>query len=245
MKVIKELKGFSGSQVLLIHDQITFVRKIGNIERNLERYHTLADLGLALPNIIREDVDFYDMEYIPNLDIKNFLFKNQTHSLAKFIKDTIHKLSNSVQDKDYTETYHQKLTEVDFTGLIFDKYQLIDKLPKILPSSEYHGDLTLENILYNVTKGEFILIDPLTTEYDSYVFDLAKLRQDIVCKWFIRKESIYIDPKLQNLSEELGAKFGSFYSDPYLLILMLLRVLPYAQTDDRQFLIKEANKLWK
>jgi hypothetical protein len=245
MKIIKELKGFSGSQVLLIHDQTTFVRKIGNVERNLERYHTLANLGLALPNIIKEDIDFYDMEYIPNLDIKNFLFKNQTHSLASFIKDTVRKLSKYTQDKDYTETYHQKLKEVEFTGLVFGKDELISKLPKILPSSGYHGDLTLENILYNVTKGEFILIDPLTTEYDSYVFDLAKLRQDIVCKWFIRKESIYIDPKLQNLSEDLGEVFGSFYSDPYLLILMLLRVLPYAQTDDRQFLIKEANKLWK
>lgn len=245
MKIIKELKGFSGSRVLLIHDQTTFVRKIGNIERNLERYHTLANLGLALPNIIREDIDFYDMEYIPNLDIKNFLFKNQTHSLANFIKYTIHKLSRYTQDKDYTGTYHQKLKEVDFKDLAFDKAALIEKLPKILPSSQYHGDLTLENILYNVTKGEFILIDPLTTEYDSYVFDLAKLRQDIICKWFIRKESIYIDPKLQNLSEDLGAEFKSFYSDPYLLILMLLRILPYAQTDDRQFLIKEANKLWK
>jgi hypothetical protein len=245
MKIIKELKGFSGSQVLLIHDQITFVRKIGNVERNLERYRNLARLGLALPKIIKENVDYYDMEYIPNLDIKNFLSKNQTHSLANFIKDTVHRLSKYQQDKDYTETYHQKLKEIDFTGLVFDKDDLISKLPKILPSSEYHGDLTLENILYNVTKGEFILIDPLTTEYDSYVFDLAKLRQDIVCKWFIRKDSVYIDPKLQNLSEELGAEFGPFYSDPYLLILMLLRVLPYAQTDDRQFLIKEANKLWK
>jgi hypothetical protein len=245
MKVIKELKGFSGSQVLLIHDQTTFVRKIGNIDRNLERYHALSNSGLALPKIIKEDTDYYDMEYIPNLDIKNFLFKNQPHSLANFIKKTVGKLRRQTRDKDYTEVYQKKLKDVDFTGLVFGKDELIEKLPKILPRSEYHGDLTLENILYNVTKGEFILIDPLTTEYDSYVFDLAKLRQDIVCKWFIRKESIYIDPKLQNLSEELGAVFGSFYSDPYLLILMLLRVLPYAQTRDKEFLMKEANKLWK
>jgi tRNA A-37 threonylcarbamoyl transferase component Bud32 len=244
MKIIKELKGYSGSQVLLIHDRITFVRKIGNIERNLERYGALSSLGLNLPIIINRDINFYDMEYIPNLDIKNFLFKNQTHSLSDFIKNTVHKLSEHTTTKDYTEIYQQKLQGINFKGLVFDKDTLINKLPKILPSSEYHGDLTLENILYNVTKGEFILIDPLTTEYDSYVFDLAKLRQDIVCKWFIRKESSYIESKLQNLSEELELEF-EHYSDPYLLILMLLRVLPYAQKEDQKFLIKEANKLWK
>ena len=57
----------------------------------------------------------------------------------------------------------------------FTANELYAKLPKTLPSSEYHGDFTLENILYSL-KDDFVLIDPLTTEYDSYVFDLAKLR---------------------------------------------------------------------
>jgi tRNA A-37 threonylcarbamoyl transferase component Bud32 len=244
MKIIKELKGHSGSQILLMQDQNIFVRKNGNVTRNLERYNTLSSLGLHFPKILRQDDNSYDMEYVPNLDIKNFLLKNQIHRLAGFIKDTINKLSKNSYDKDYTDIYNKKLQDIDFSSFIFDKDSLLDRLPKILPSSAYHGDLTLENILYEVENGEFILIDPLTTEYDSYVFDLAKLRQDIICKWFIRNDQLYIDPKLQSLSEELEKEF-EYYSDPYILILMLLRVLPYVSTSDKQFIIKEANKLWK
>ena len=51
--------------------------------------------------------------------------------------------------------------------------------------------------------GSFILIDPLTTEYDSYVFDLAKLMQDVKCKWFIRKDNYYFDSKLTVLEDTL------------------------------------------
>lgn len=243
MRIIKELKGHSGSRVLLMHDQTTFVRKIGNVARNVERYTALSQLGLHFPKILSHDSTTLDLEYIPNLDIKNFLFKNQTHTLAQFIKDTIHKLSQDSYEKDYTDVFHSKLSTVDFTGLEFTKEQLLDKLPKLLPCSNYHGDLTLENILYNIHDGIFVLIDPLTTDYDSYVFDLAKLRQDIICKWFIRNDTLYIDPKLKTLSTELE-KF-EHYSNPYLLILMLLRVLPYATGKDKEFIINEANKLWK
>jgi tRNA A-37 threonylcarbamoyl transferase component Bud32 len=244
MKIIKNLKGYSGSQVFLMQDQITFVRKIGNIDRNLERYGMLSKLGLSVPRVLTQNPEFYDMEYIPNLDIKNYLFKNHVQVLFNFIKDTIYKLSENSYNKDYTDIYRAKLKNIDFSPLIFDQQDLLDKLPAVLPCSEYHGDFTLENILYNINKKEFTLIDPLTTEYDSYVFDLAKLRQDVDCKWFIRQDQIHLDTKLKKLSETLEQEF-SHYSNQYLLILMLLRVLPYAQGSDRKFIIEKANKLWK
>lgn len=243
MRIIKELKGHSGSQILLMQDQQVFVRKIGNVDRNLERYDSLVSLGLPLPNILARANDMYDMEYVQNLDIKNFLSKNQTHSLAEFIKGVIHTLSKNTYEKDYTDVIKNKLFNVDFTGLVFSKEALLERVPKVLPCSNYHGDLTLENILYDVHNAKFVLIDPLTTEYDSYVFDLAKLRQDIICKWFIRNDDIYIDPKLKNLSTELEE--FEHYNNPYTLILMLLRVLPYVEGKDKEFIINEANKLWK
>ena len=84
----------------------------------------------------------------------------------------------------------------------------------------------------------------MTTEYDSYVFDLAKLRQDITCKWFIRNEKIYFDTKLRVLDETL--KQYHHYDNDYLLILMLMRVLPYTYFDnDKNFVESEIRKLWK
>jgi hypothetical protein len=110
--------------------------------------------------------------------------------------------------------------------------------------SEYHGDMTLQNILYDANTKDFVLIDPLTTEYSSYVFDLAKLRQDITCKWFIRNEKVFFDPKLQVLDKMLS-KY-EHYGNDYLLILMLLRVLPYTKTvEDETFLKDKILLLWK
>jgi len=244
MKVIKELKGHSGSEVLLIQDSTIFVRKTGNVTRNLERFESLSSLGLNFPKILYQDNNSFDMEYIHNFDIKNYLLKNQITFLFNFIKLTTQQLSKNYIDKNYTDVYYKKLKDVDFTNLIFTKEELINQLPKILPSSNYHGDFTLENILYDISGKQFVLIDPLTSEYDSYVFDLAKLRQDIDCKWFIRNEEIHIDTKLKNLSEELELEFET-YSNSYLVILMLLRVLPYTKESDKDFIIKKANLLWK
>lgn len=243
MKVIKELKGHSGSQVLLIQDPDIRVRKIGNTARNLERYSVFEKLELPCPKIIQQSNDSYDMEYIACLDIKTYLSAHPVRPLSDFLISTITRLGQTNSNKDYTAAYQKKLATVDFTGLVFDRDQLISELPKILPSSDYHGDLTLENILWDIRHNRFVLIDPLTTDYDSYVFDLAKLRQDLSCHWFIRNESTQIKPKLQQLYEDLTV--FDFIKNDCTLILMLLRVLAYAQGPDREYLINEANKLWK
>lgn len=243
MKLIKELKGHSGSQILLVQDPDIRVRKIGNVDRNLERYQSLEKLNLPLPKILNKSNDSYDMEYIANLDVRTYLNKHQVHDLADFLKATIDKLAENSVTKDYLSVYKNKLSSVDFTGLNFTEEQLLDRLPQHLPCSNYHGDLTLENVIYDVNKSEFVLIDPLTTDYDSYIFDLAKLRQDISCYWFIRNDHTSIKPKLQNLFEELSVY--EYFKDDSTLILMLLRVLPYLQGKDRAFIINEANKLWK
>jgi hypothetical protein len=84
----------------------------------------------------------------------------------------------------------------------------------------------------------------LTTEYDSYVFDLAKLRQDLECGWFIRTESVYYTAKLESINNAF-ADVEHFNND-YLLILMLMRVLPYTiNYNDKNFIETEITKLWK
>jgi len=148
-------------------------------------------------------------------------------------------------EADFTPIYKKKLAEFDFTkySLPFTAEELLAKLPQFLPFSEYHGDFTLENILYDTQEGQFVLIDPLTTEYSSYAFDLAKLRQDLTCKWFIRNDNVYFDSKLEKISNEL--KVFKHFDNDYLLILMLMRVLPYATDIDREYLMSEIYKLWK
>lgn len=239
--IITTLKGNSNSFLSLekTNDKI-FVRKTGDIDRNIERY---TKLDLPFPKIYKIESNYYEMEYIKHIDIATYLKYNSPLGLIKFLDSVIKYLKNNIVYKNYIDTYELKLKNIEFEDLIFNKKQLIDKLPRLLPSSLYFGDLTLENILWDYDNSRFVLIDGLTSEYDSYIFDLHKLKQDIVCGWFIRNNNVKIEDKLRSIDNYF--KNYPFYDNKYLTILMLLRILPYTKTtEDYLFLIRKINKLW-
>lgn len=222
-----------------------FVRKINNVQRNYERMLALYGIGYNIPKIYNYTENVIDMEYIHGLDMKNYLIHNTTTKLENFIIETFNSFAKSSTEKDYTEVYEKKLEWLkDNTELPFTKEQLIENLPKKLPSSTYHGDLTLENILH--TDSGFYMIDAVSIEYDSYIFDIAKMRQDLECKWFLRKTDVLLDYKLQNIQDRLRKVYPLAFNDN-LLILMLLRVYLHTKDGDfeREFILREIKRLWK
>lgn len=246
MVIIKKLNGFSGSTVLLVEENSkTFVRKIENIERNYERINHLISCGFNLPKIYNKEGNVLDIEYIPSLDIKTYLENYSVDNLITFLIETLDKLSIHQTATDYQHIYKEKLKEIDLSELSFTEKELLDKLPKELPKSNYFGDLTLENILYGSDK-RFYLIDAVSIEYDSYIFDIAKLRQDLKCKWFLRNSKVSLDVKLNKIEREILNKFPESNND-YLLILMLLRVYKHSKPEsfEQLFLKREIEKLWK
>ena len=246
-KLLKELAGHSGSRVYLMQDRDRlFVRKIGNVERNYERLVALEGV-LPVPCVYSYDGRILDMEYIHGLDITTYLTHHNPKHLTDFLIDILNKISYSVNDKDYTQTYWNKLSVIeDWTPFKFTIEDLISQLPSVLPQTpHYFGDLTLENILYDTTKDSFVLIDPLTSDYDSVPFDIAKLSQDVVCGWFTRNKNVDLAHKLISIRECVAKQHDKYMSDSRLTILMLLRVLPYCKhQSDREFIIQEANRLW-
>jgi len=244
-KIVKELYGFSGNQILLMqkHDKL-FVRKIGNISRNIERMQALS-AEYPLPQLYTVSKKMIDMEYLHGLDIKSYLKTNNYKKVLGFILSILDKLSSNAVDKDYTETYIKKLQEISFDEMPFTREQLLERLPKILPSSNYHGDLTLENIIWTADRG-FFLIDCATIEYDSYIFDIAKLRQDLELGWFTRKDNARLNVKTKHIQQKILQQHPTANND-YLLILMLLRVYRHSRPDtlERNFLLKGINLLWK
>jgi RIO-like serine/threonine protein kinase len=243
--IVKELKGYSGSKIYLMQNaEHLFIRKIGNVERNHERLNALFG-KYNIPKIYSKNNQTLDMEYIHGLDMKNYLRTNSTANLIDFVVGTIRSFSLETIDKDYTEVYNSKLEWIKTVeSLPFTKDELISKLPKVLPQSQYHGDLTLENIIK--TDDEFYMIDAVTIEYDSWVFDIAKLRQDLECGWFLRKSNLMLDVKLKNIQDKILNCFP-LANNNYLLILMLLRVLAHAPKGsfENKFILKEIKKLWK
>ena len=222
-----------------------FVRKINNVDRNAERLKALESLGYSVPSILKYTNQTLDMQYIHGLDMKNYLIHNNTKALVDWIVVTLDNFSEMVFYKNYHMTYQQKLAWLDSnTDFPFTKDELIGRLPKELPQTIYHGDLTLENILH--TEDGFYMIDAVTIDYDSYIFDIAKMRQDLECKWFLRNSTVRLDTKLQNIQESLKHYYPEAFDDN-LLILMLLRVYVHTKEGDfeREFILREINRLWK
>lgn len=246
-KSIKELNGHSGCKVYLKQDDegMLFVEKTGDIKRNLERLNTLTSLNYPVPKIYYSDENKIRMQYIHGLDVKNYLIHNSIKKLSEFIVSTLDSFSTTTShEKDYTEVYNKKIQSIENHNLPFTKEELISKLPSKLPQSVYHGDLTLENIM--ATKDGFYMIDAITTEYDSYIFDIAKMRQDLQCKWFLREDTINLDVKLKNLQKKILEHYPKADNDT-LLILMLLRVLEHCERNDNNYIFvkNNINSLWK
>jgi len=243
---IKELKGFSGSKIYLMrNDNGLFIRKMDNVDRNFIKLNELSQ-NFNVPKIYSYNNNILDMEYIHGLDMKSYLAVRDTKRLTDFLIDTLSEFSNNVSMNDYTNVYVDKLKYIKLPSeIIFTKEQLLEKLPKRLPRSKYFGDLTLENMIYG-EDGQFYFIDGMTSEYDSYIFDIAKLRQDLECKWFLRDTKLLLDVKVENIQDKLLEKF-ELANNNYLLILMLLRVYRYTKpfSKEEALLIKEMNRLWK
>ncbi|MDB4664721.1 phosphotransferase [Verrucomicrobia bacterium] len=246
MKILKEFKTISKSKVLLIQDENKiFVRKINNIDRNYEQMLALKKLGLLMPKILKKDSSVLDMEYIEGISMVNFFETSNPKLFTDFLCKLIDILSVHSEYFNYSLVYSKKLNEIkSFSDFIFSKEELLEKLPTRLPKSHYHGDLTLDNILY--FNKNFYLIDCLTSDYSSWVFDFVKLRQDLECGWFLRSSSKKKFDCLDRIQKHLINRYP-LLGNNYLLILMLLRIYNYTVDNetDRNFIVCKVNQLWK
>lgn len=244
--IIAELHGFSGSTVHLMKqrtDGTLFVRKQGDITRNYAKLSQLA-ANFIVPEIYNKSYDTLDMEYIAGVDMKSFLLRHNVGTLSHFIIETMYKFASTVTPKDYSATYLQQLHSVDYTQLPFTLDELYEKLPKTLPQSLCHGDFTLENLIYS-KDSQFYMIDVSTGPYDSWVFDIAKMRQDFDGHWFIRNTQIDLSVQMKILRDHLYLKFPEAF-DNSLYILMLLRVYKHCcvESKEHELIKQEIHRLW-
>ena len=242
-RVIKELKGHSGSTVFLMnkHNRL-FVRKTGDFARNLNQFQKLT--AYNIPRVYSVTSTFFDMEYIHGLDMRSFLINYPAEILAEGLLEILNQFATQALPKDYSEVYNNFFDRVDFAHLPFTRAEFERCLPKQLYISPYHGDLTLENLIYN--NQRFYMIDCSEGVWDSYIFDIAKLRQDLECQWFLRDNPAMLQNKLAYIQDRILQRFP-IANDTSLLILMLLRVVRYCEVNDKnwKFLIGEIHKLWK
>ena len=247
--VIKTFTGFSGASVALMHNynkNLLFVQKQGNITRNAEKLRLLYEAGFDVPCVYESTSEVLNMEYIPGIDMQTYLLRYDSNALSDFIINTIKQFKINTVEYDYTQTYINKLRFIDDDiYLPFTKEELLNRLPSKLEQSLCHGDFTFENIIYSKS-NKFFMIDCSTGEYNSWVFDLAKMRQDLDAKWFIRNSNVKLDSNLLTIKNNLKEEFPEAFNDS-IYILMLLRVFQYAkpETYEHKLILMEIKKLWK
>lgn len=267
--------GLSGCEVIL-DTETNRVTKTGPsevISRNVNSHLMLQSVPIAchfLP--ILHDYQYTKlgtpsymvMEYIHGYDMANALLYVKTNHITSFLNHAIWSFINQGPGrpgtiKQYADTILTAtmpvLSRVD--GEVFGDLSLPWKNHVESNSSKlnfmqspYHGDFTLDNMLYSTHRKKFYLIDGLTTAYDSYAFDLAKLRLDLEGRWFLRNRPEFNTPTIRNrlfMLHQFMHKMFTHYSNNISYIAMMLRVYPYTKekSNERKLLNHELFRMMR
>lgn len=242
MKFIRKFKGNSNSHVFLVEESgHSLVYK--TMLKNAELCAAISkELPFPTPEIYQVTDQSILMEYIPGIDIKQYLSYASTEDLNKlvfFLADYIeYSLATS-----YSYNFEQELKEkVNELSDYIDVEQHVCQFPQMLPRGSVHGDLTLENIIFYNNK--FYFIDAHYTNLNSVYFDANKLRQDLNGYWFLREESKKMNyvSSCEFIYKKLTEKFKDLF-DKNAYAFMLARILPYCKRDlEKDLILSEIKK---
>lgn len=265
---IKPLAGHSGCGLNLYkQNNMLFLRKdSGNssYNRRLKKQYIKQNKFFSgivkTPQIINygniNGLFYFDMEflngvtlaeYMSNIKIKeinyliSLLFKSLPVSDSKFLSNT-------------DDVFKKKITQIKKVLYPNDKEaQLAIKMLENydfsnVPFSYCCGDLTLENIMIDEEK-QIYLIDFLDSFFNSWMIDVAKLLQDLELHWSYRHREIDFnlamrlavakEALLENITEYDNS--GNSIKDIYhILLLNILRIIPYAKDVETAHFIKSA-----
>lgn len=271
MKKIKDLSGHSGCEVVLLSDKgVTFVRKISKdpeynerlkkqmIKQNYFSEH-LATEKISTPKIIRSGEKdgkfFFDMEYINQPTLVRYIENAHTSDIVKISNGLIEiiKIFKSATTKnkiDLCSKFSEKISSLrqkipeEYSSLLNKLETLSKKLPYI-DETRCHGDLTLENIIYEPSTGRMYLIDFQDIFAEHYWFDISIMFQDISEAWFFLMNED-MDPKTMKIKmdllqkeitpkiEKLDKKYFKYHS--IFVSMKFFRIIPYAEEKDHNYL---------
>jgi hypothetical protein len=185
------------------------------------------------------------MNFIDGYNGADFIL-NGDRSLSQFIDKTLsfllkHEISQSFTDNISSDIFQVKFNEIKneikinhFDDLFTCIQKKISNLPSLLefPVGRCHGDLTLENIIYNSYDG-IVLIDFIDTFLESPLQDVAKINQDLIFGWSARNTSASFQVKSTLFAVASYPAYASQLFTLYpeqikiLTLFSLIRILPY------------------
>jgi Phosphotransferase enzyme family len=188
---------------------------------------------------------FFTMEYIHGVSFSTFISRNTIREIDPHIEQLIAFLRANIGDAttDLGSRISEKLSVISATSPIpiepYLRYCLAFDWSAI-PIGYCHGDLTCENILVRDT--QLYLIDFLDSFADTPYLDASKLLQDILVMWSWRFDERRPVIKNMRMYAMLLAGLESWEMEIVrrLLILNLLRFLPYAKAPRDVLFVRDA-----
>lgn len=191
----------------------------------------------------------FTMEYVSGFcgsEIPEYCDVRTVGKLKLFFSNYVSKISE-LNDEDVTEDFQNKLSSMDKEKVDNELYYHALKSLRtfigddriICPVGDYHGDLTLSNIVVSNSTSEIFLIDFLPSYVSTPLLDVAKIEQDLLYKWSYRHKntkSARVDVALNYLYPTQELKSLSKYARPLRIISLLntLRIFPYITDEATQ-----------
>jgi len=206
-------------------------------------FYSPAIVPKVISQVETQDDYWFDLEYLEGYQqLSQFSQKIQLKVLQKLInnmKTNIYCYSKSINGREWLENYLNEKIYVKYSlisnyGLVFDnlinstiivngkKYSGIKNTLKKISFDMYyptkinpiHGDLTLQNIMYNVSTNDIKIIDMAGAKYmDIIESDLAKLLQSIISRYELWEAIDYVVKVISDSEFEINNMFLDFKND--------------------------------
>jgi thiamine kinase-like enzyme len=252
--------GLSGCEVLLIGNNIVRKKSCCNdynkrLLKQINKQKIFSNFilkNLYTPKIYKVksfDNFYFDMEYIIG-DNSFEYFSYSSFFDINFIIETLFEyidflINTSVQSKANNRVVNkiEKLISNGFTDetLIYI-LELVSKNVYFYPKSFCHGDLTFSNIIFH--KNRLVFIDFLDSYLDSFLCDLAKLKQELYYKWYLKIYDVK-DVRIHQIYSYIWNKIYDRYkfylhSDIFFIIDYLnnFRIYPYLTNSKQKCILK-------
>jgi thiamine kinase-like enzyme len=201
----------------------------------------------------------FKMEYIPGLTLAEHLKKVRVSEVERIAERFLQAIPQEFHfDPNAAPVFDAKLRDLEKNLKTSHRgtKKAIERLSthkwEYALASACHGDLTLENIIYQ--DGDLYLIDFLDSFYDSWMMDMGKLLFDLESKWSYRHDeqvdknlharlSIFKESMLERLH---GLPHGKniVHEIRHLSLLHAVRILPYTTDEDTvKYLQENVNRL--
>lgn len=205
------LKGHSGAGLTLIEGAQPIVRKQATrLEQNARLKDQCAKLqeahkqGLSCPEIYKtgelEGLFFFDMEFIPGETLAHAIISGRQLDWSRLLPQIRRQIDHFAASETgiiAVESFLLKIRNIlaacganmvaaPYIARLGDQFERLAALDwTSIPSSECHGDLTLENILIR-SDGQLVFLDFDVPEQSSWQLDIGKMYQDLFGHWCLR-----------------------------------------------------------